>query len=183
MSYSAADWLPSLQPTGDDRTVYAVHQYASVEYTHQEPDEPMNAYPGVFDTDWDGVDDQFNSAWLNGLLSTVDGFVAAHNVPVAVNEFGVTRWVPGAAEFMRDQMGLLEDRGMNHALWLWEVSWPPYSEEVDAFNFRHGPSPAEHSDVDSSDLMDVIVEYWSRNSVRPSSGASTGRIHLPIIVR
>ena len=183
MSYSAVRWLPYLQPTTDGRTVYAVHQYAPVQYTHQEPGDLMHTYPGVFDTDWDGLDDQFNRAWLDSLLSAVDGFLTAHDVPVAVNEYGVVRWVPGAAEFMRDEMGLFEDRGMNYALWLWEVSWPPYSEEVNAFNFRHGPDPRHHSDVESSDLMDVIVEYWGRNRVRPSSGSRAGRIHMPIILR
>jgi hypothetical protein len=39
-------------------------------------------------------------------------------VPVSVNEFGVMRWVPNAADFMRDEMELFEQRGMNHALWV-----------------------------------------------------------------
>jgi hypothetical protein len=166
MSYSAVEWLPYLQPTGDGRTVYTVHQYEPFIYTHQEP--PLtNTYPGIFDTDWDGNDDQFNRAWLDTLLSTVDDFVATHGVPVAVNEFGVMRWEPGADKFMDDQMDLLEQRGMNHALWLWEVSWEAYAHEVDAFNFRHGPNPNHHADVASSDLMDVIFTYWGRNTIHP----------------
>lgn len=46
----------------------------------------------------------------------MDTFKAMHNVPVVVNEFGVVRWVPGAADFMDDQMDLFEQRGVNHAL-------------------------------------------------------------------
>ena len=167
MAYSAVEWLPYLQPTGDQRTVYTVHQYAPHAYTHQAP--PLTkTYPGVFDIDWDGDDEVFNRAWLDHLLSTVDTFTAEHGVPVAVNEFGVVRWEPGAAEFMDDQMGLFEQRGMNYALWLWETSWTPYAEAVDAFNFRHGPDPKHHADVTRSDLMDVIVKYWGRNAIRPS---------------
>jgi hypothetical protein len=167
MGYSAVEWLPYLQPTGDPRTVYIVHQYAPHVYTHQAP-PAANTYPGEFDTDWDGEDDQFDKGWLENLLSTVDDFASTHGVPVAVNEFGVVRWVPGAAGFMDDQMDLFEQRGLNHALWLWETSWEPYAEEVDAFNFRHGPDPDNRTDVPSSDLMDVIAGYWGHNTVRPS---------------
>ena len=169
LSYSAVEWLPYLEPTGDPRTVYTAHQYAPFVYTHQESDEIEYTYPGEFDTDWDGIDDDFDQAWIDDLLTTMDTFAATHNVPVAVNEFGVVRWVPGAAEFMDDQMDLFEQRGMNYALWLWEVSWRPYAREVDAFNFRHGPNPGRHRDVVSSDLMDVISEHWGRNTARPST--------------
>jgi len=174
MGYSGVEWLPYLQPTGDPHTVYMVHQYAPVAYTHQEP-PPANTYPGVFDTDWDGDDDQFDRTWLENLLATVDAFTATHGVPVAVNEFGVMRWDPGADAFMDDQMDLFEQRGMNHALWVWETSWELYAEEVDAFNFRHGPEPNNHSDVASSDLMDVIVKYWERNTIRSLTAAMESR--------
>jgi hypothetical protein len=70
---------------------------------------------------------------------------------------------------MDDQMELFEQKGVNYALWLWETSWEEYAQEVDAFNFRHGPEPDNHTDVLSSDLMEVISKYWGFNTVRPSS--------------
>ena len=100
----------------------------------------------------------------------MDACAAEHDVPVAVNEFGLIRWEPGAAQFMGDIMDLFEQRGMNHALWEWASSWEPFAWN-DAFNFRHGPDPENQADVDSSDLMDVIAEYWGRNTVRPSNTA------------
>jgi hypothetical protein len=69
---------------------------------------------------------------------------------------------------MEDQIAFLEQIGLNHALWAWEPAWGPWAEEVDAFNFRHGPDPKNHSDI-SSELMDVIVSWWGRNAVRPST--------------
>jgi hypothetical protein len=63
---------------------------------------------------------------------------------------------------------------VNYALWVWETSWPPIQEEIDAFNFRHGPDPNNHADVESSDLMNVIVQYWERNTIRPSNTPFTG---------
>ncbi len=177
MGYSAIEWLPYLQPTGDPRTVYVAHQYAPYQYTHQWWEDLAFAYPGALDTDWDGTQDVFDKAWLDDLLATMDSFAVTHGVPVAVNEFGVIRWVPAAAEFMDDQMGLFEQRGMNYVLWSWESSWPPIQDEIDAFNFRHGPDPDTHADVESSPLQDVITRYWGRNIVRPSNavpGGATG---------
>ena len=92
-----------------------------------------------------------------------------------MNEFGVVRWVPGGAPFMDAEMDLFEQRGMNCALWSWDPAWKPWTEEVDAFNFRHGPDPDHHADVASSDLMDVIVKYWGRNTIRPLNGVSGSR--------
>ena len=34
----------------------------------------------------------------------------------------------------------------------------------------NGPDPDNHTDVGSSRLMDVIVEYWGRNTVHSSGG-------------
>jgi hypothetical protein len=145
-----------------------VHQYEPQEqYTHQEP-PGENTYPGEFDLNWDNNPDLFNRDWLDGYLSAIDAFKAEHGVPVAVNEFGVQRWVPGGAAFMDDQIDLFEQRGMNYALWAWSPAWKPQVEN-DAFNFLHGPDPNYHADVESSDLIDVIVKYWGRNTVRPSN--------------
>jgi len=181
MGWGSVRWLPFLEPVDDPRTVYMVHQYEPQEqYTHQ-PYPVSNSYPGSFDLDWDGVPDVFDRAWLDGYLSIIDGFKARYGVPVAVNEFGVQRWVPGGAAFMDDQMDLFEQRGMNHALWAWDPAWEPFAEN-DSFNFRHGPDPANHADVASNDLMDVIVKYWGRNTLRPSNAiegttSTTGEDH------
>lgn len=165
MGWSNARWLPYLEPTGDARTVYTIHQYAPHEYTHQEPPAP-NAYPGAFDLDWDGAPDPFDRAWLDGYLGVIDDFKAQHGAPVAVNEFGVARWVPGAAVFMDDQMSLFEARGVNYALWVFNTSWPPHQGN-DEFDFQHGPDPDHHANVETSDLIDVIRAHWSRNTARP----------------
>ncbi|UCE20298.1 MAG: putative Ig domain-containing protein, partial [Gemmatimonadota bacterium] len=120
------------------------------------------------DVDWDGQDEQFNLTWLEELLTIIDTYKSTHNVPVSVNEFGLMRWIPDGDDFMDDEMDLFEQRGMNHALWVWDPSWEPWTEEVNAFNIRFGPNPSNTTDVESSDLLDVIIQYWDRNTVRPS---------------
>jgi uncharacterized lipoprotein YddW (UPF0748 family) len=165
--YSSLDWLPYMEPTGDPRTVYTVHQYEPFKYTHQDAGVQECTYPGTCDVDWDDEPEPFDRAWLEGRLSIIDTYTSTYGVPVAVNEFGAVRWTPNVHTFMDDQMDLFEQRGMNYALWVWDPSWEPWTQEVDAFNFRHGPDPNNHTDVESSDLMDVIIEHWGRNTVRP----------------
>jgi hypothetical protein len=166
LGYSAVDWLPYLQPTGDPRTVYVVHQYMPIAYTHQSPQAPRS-YPGRYDLDWDGVEDTFDRAWMDAWLSPVDAYAASHGVPVAVNEFGGTRWNPDLAQFMDDQMSLFEERGLNYAFWEWPSSWRPFVSDVNSFNFLFGPDPNNNQVVESSALIEVIAKYWQRNTVRP----------------
>ncbi len=167
--YSGADWLPWVKVENLPRVVYTVHQYEPNVYTHQEPSDTGYTYPGVFDTDWDSIDDQFNQAWLTSRMGTIDLFIAAHQVPLAVNEFGVVRYAPGAAEFMDDQISLFEQRGINYAYWAWNPSWESYAEEVDAMDIMHGPNPTNHENVTSSDLITVMKTAWTRNTIRPST--------------
>jgi len=169
MGNSSVEWLPFVQPTGDRRTVYLAHQYTPHPYTHQDPDESGElrlTYPGEFDVDHDGQIKSFNRFWMAKLLRTVDQFAAQHDTPMAINEFGVKRWQPGAAAFMRYQMGLFEQRGWNYAIWAWASSWQE-GLAYDAFNFTFGPDPDNHERTDS-ELLDVITGYWSRNKLRPS---------------
>ena len=167
MGWSAVNWVPYLQVLDDPRIVYVVHQYEPQDaYTHQE--KARNGYPGRFDVDDDGRKEDFNQAWLDDFLSPIDDFMADNNAPVAVDEFGVVRWVPGGAQFMDDQIGLFEARGLNYALWEWAPSYAPFADEVHDFNFRLGPDPANRESVEN-DLQDVILRYWSKNVLRPSN--------------
>jgi hypothetical protein len=164
--YSGIGWLPYLKVVRDKRVVYTIHQYLPTQYTHQGTSIRCS-YPGRCDVDWDGEKEQLDIVWLEDLLSPIDEFISKYNVPVAVNEFGATRWVPGAAEFMDDEMGLFEEKGMNHALWEWQV-WEPFSAKVSYFNFLLGPDPQNTTEVPNA-LKDVITEYWGYNTVRPST--------------
>lgn len=174
--YSGIEWLPYLRVVSDKRVVYMIHQYLPTQYTHQQPNAIKCSYPGRCDTDWDGQKEQFDRGWLENLLSILDTFTAKYRVPVAVNEFGAVRWVPGAAEFMDDEMGLFEEKGMNHALWEWQV-WEPFSQKVSYFNFLFGPDPDNTTEVPNA-LKDIITKYWRRNTLRPSTFYSSSTTYL-----
>ena len=169
MGWSSIRWLPYLEPTDDSRTVYLVHQYEPQEqYTHQEYHSSLNGYPGVFDLDWDGNPDPFNQDWLEDYFTIIDQFQDKWDVPISVNEFGVVRWVPDGAEFINDQLSLFEKQGLNHAIWMWDPAWEPWTEEVNAMNYRFGLDPETQADVVPNPLMDVLQKYWSQNTIRPS---------------
>lgn len=166
MSYSAVSWLPYLKKSSASRIVYAVHHYEPyAQYTHQSPDG-TNSYPGTYDVDYDDVADTFDKNWLDSLFAIADGFVSQGEA-VAVNEFGVIRWVPDAAAYMKDVFDLFEQRGWNHALWQW---YPEHLViEWDDFNFMNGSDSTNHVRVTSSELIETIQNNWSKNTARPSS--------------
>jgi len=167
MGYSAIDWLPYIIPASDPRMIYTVHQYNPEIYIYQDPGGQYS-YPGNFDADWDGKTEMVNKNWLDLLLGTIDSYKSRHNVPVACNEYGIIRWISGAAQFMDDQMDLFEQKRLNYALWVWEPSWKAWTDEVTAFNFRFGPDPNNSKDVPNP-LLDVIKKYWQKNALRPSN--------------
>ncbi|HEY3244849.1 MAG TPA: cellulase family glycosylhydrolase [Phycisphaerae bacterium] len=164
--FSAVNWLPSLQPTADARTVYAVHPYEPGNYTTQDPQNLTLRYPDMFDADGDGTIDQVDRAWLQNELAPIETFARATGMPVAANEFGAQRWEPGAANYVSDEMDIFEQLGINYAVWLWMAAHPPAAED-DAFNLRHGPDPNNHAEV-TSELLDGINSHWQRNTARPS---------------
>jgi hypothetical protein len=165
MNYSSLYWLPHLVPVTADGIIYTVHQYAPYAYTHQAP-KGKHAYPGHFDLDWDDRPDRFDKPWLKHLLAKSDEFTG----PLAVNEFGVIRWVPGAAAFMRDSMDLFEQRGWNHALWQWyPARFPGGADYPGEFNFMYGTKARNTSEVKPNKLLDAIRTNWTRNRTRPSN--------------
>lgn len=165
MGWSSIDWLPYLQPIDDSRIVYTVHQYEPhAQYTHQDPGG-KHQYPGRFDLDEDGKPDQFDRTWLAQRLQAIEAFRRTYDVPVAVTEYGLKRWVPGAGAFMADQMALFEDLGVCHSLWAFYPDWPPIVD-IDDFDFLHGPDPENHCATEST-LLTAILEAWSQNPPRP----------------
>lgn len=167
--YSSINWLPFLKPVNDLYIVYVVHQYSPYEqYTHQDP-WGNNSYPDTFDTNNDRKEETFDRNWLINLLLPVSNYFLENNSPIAVDEFGICRWVPGAAEYMYDLMGLFEENSWNYAIWEWATSYRPFEEEVHDFNFRFGSDPKLRFSIENSPLMDVIMYYWSMNIIRPSN--------------
>lgn len=167
MGWGSVPWLPALKPVNAERIVYAVHQYGPFQYTHQKPTDRCS-YPGMYDVTWDNVPDRFDKAWLYQYLAPILEYRTKTNAPLAVNEFGVVRWAPGAARFLRDEIAFFESAGLNHALWVWEPEYKPWYAWNDfAMFYPFGPDPDNMVWVDN-EMMRVIAASWKRNELRPS---------------
>jgi len=169
--YGAVDWLPLLEPVPVERLVIAAHQYAPYIYTNQSPYDSTLAYPGFFDTDWDDETDSFDSDWFDTMLLPMDSFKEEYGLPMAVNEYGAQRWTPGAAQFLDAEISEFEERGLNHAVWLWEVSYEEYAREVTEFQIRLGPDPDAVDEITTSEILGVLQKYWANNTIRPSNAS------------
>ncbi|MBN2134825.1 MAG: cellulase family glycosylhydrolase [Acidobacteria bacterium] len=168
--YSSIEWLPYLIPNAQEKVVYTAHQYEPFVYTHQDYSKNMKSYPGTWDADWDGRADTVNNTWMGEFLGAISDFSDSHSsIPMAVNEFGVHRFVPGAAQFMDDQINKFEEFGINYAHWMWSSSWLPYASEIDEFDMMHGTDPNNHTNVTTSALIEVIKKYWAKNTDKPSN--------------
>jgi hypothetical protein len=166
--YSSVEWLPYLQPVEDPHIVYTIHQYSPHVYTHQEPPQLTRAYPGTFDTNYDNSVETFDHAWLENLLGIATEFQSAQHVVLAVNEYGLERWEPGGADYVRDEITLFDQYGWNYAIWQWHASWPLLAEGDNSFNFLFGQDPANLTEVPNS-LLDALTTAWARNTTRPSN--------------
>ena len=170
MGWSSIRWLPSLEPISDPRTVYIVHQYEPQnQYTHQEEFNPSHSYPDEFDLDWDRIPDSFNRDWLESYFQIITEFRNGQDLAMSVNEYGIVRWIPGGSNFLDDQLALFEDLGLNHAIWMWDPAWEPWTDEVNSMNYRFGTNPRNNSEDLPNPIMDILIKYWSRNIHRPSN--------------
>ncbi len=168
MGYSSLDWLPETRVIDAERVVYTFHQYEPFVYTHQGEGEVVNSYPDFFDADWDDEPEDVNQKWLEDYFYLIGDFQMRFDKPVAANECGVIRWEPGAADFMRDQWGLFEQRGINYAVWMWYPIWEPMAEGDHDFNFHFGENPDNRQNI-QNDLQNVYKEFWAKNTIFPSN--------------
>ena len=168
MAYSSAAWLPYLEPTGDPRTVYVVHQYAPFAYTHQEPGSTAFTFPGQVDENGDGQPEPFDISWLLALFDQINLFRIRTGAPVAVSEYGIVRWAADGPAFLVQQQNLMEQYGLNYAIWSWSSSWG-LTQGYDGFIYRFGPDPENHQVMPDNELTVALRVVWLQNEKRPST--------------
>jgi hypothetical protein len=134
--WSAATSLPCVLNSTESKVVYTVHQYNPWNYAQQK----------------NGANIPY-SGGLEDIYKCIYGFKVKRNAAVAVNEFGAKRWTPGIDRFLEEQFDYIERVGANHALWLWETSFPL---NYDQFNFRRG----------TQELISAIKKNWKNNTIK-----------------
>jgi hypothetical protein len=168
MDYASLHWLPHFPPTGDPKTVYTIHHYEPYKFTHQDANDGF-AYPGGFKND-EGYSEFVDQAWILAVLSKAADYGSGHHVPIAVTEWGVSRWAPGADRYIADMGAILDKLGMSHAVWLWEAASND-DHDYDKFNYRYGKNPRKHHEVvgEKDAVRDALATVWGKiPPVRPS---------------
>lgn len=174
INWASAEWFSVLEPVDLDRIVYSLHAYDPDAYTMQPAGEDSIRYP---DEVRDGGETIiFNRTWLEGVFQPVREFEGTHEVPIFVGEFGAMRWVPNAADFIRDQTSLFEQYGWNYSYYVWRGDEPSF----DGYNMELGPDPDEHAPDLDNDLLAVQLERWSDNVHFPGGGLAVEASDLPV---
>lgn len=143
--------------------VYSPHSYLPHQYTHQGIKdikgtdlaqafkEVSKPWPG----NYSGV--LWNKEQLRASLEPVIQFAKVNGVRIYVGEFGVVRWAPGAADYLRDSMEIFEELGWDwtcHAFRESSIWSPEYGDEY---------KPGAPISSTPTARARVIREFLSRN--------------------
>jgi hypothetical protein len=155
--YGAVSYLPWLTPTGDDRSVYTAHFYEPYGYTHQGAAGAL-PYPGPLPVQ--GRTEPVDAGWVADALAPVGEYGRRHGVPVAVTEFGVQRYLPGAATYLTDVLAALDRLGVSRAVW----EWVPEARRSmwNDFDVLGGPNPYQRAVVPNA-LQSALAADYARS--------------------
>jgi aryl-phospho-beta-D-glucosidase BglC (GH1 family) len=142
---SLATWGPLFEPEAEPakKIAYTVHQYDPYAYTHNDPKSGTTAFDPSY-------------AALKEALRQIQVFRERWGVPLAVNEFGVKFRQPRSAAFLHEELKLLEQHGLNHAVWIWELAEGSCADGEFGVN-----------DPAATSRLAVLKDNWRSNGVHP----------------
>jgi glycosyltransferase involved in cell wall biosynthesis len=145
-----------LSPHSDRRIVYSFHMYAPRAFTHRRANRGRFSYPGVApfwpNSPW-SEKRYWEKAALKELLSDVRDWQRRHqirNENIFVGEFGVSRDVRGASEYLSDLIDIFREFG-----WSWTV-FAFRDEEWDAMNYELGTDVRNMLIPEGNKLFDLL---------------------------
>jgi hypothetical protein len=146
---------------GEPRIMYSFHFYAPHNYTHQgirgKPRE--GTYPGMLQMFPTSPVIRWDAKHFRKYVAGVVAFKERYGVRMFVGEFGVVRWAPGAATWVKDAIGLFEDVHFDwafHSYAGWN-GWNP--------TFAPGaPADGKTDGGYESEPLKVLEKNWARNA-------------------
>lgn len=150
--WGGPDALADFEPLPFDKIVYSFHMYVPHEFTHQNVSnqvEPIT-YPGLINgKKWD-------KEALRKVLQPVIDWQRDYNVHIYVGEFSAIRWAPGAADYLRDVIDLLEENKWDWAYHAFR-EWPGWSVEHigDKDHTQLSPEP--------TDRQQLLMDWFKKN--------------------
>lgn len=155
-----------LKPIDRDRIMYSVHMYKPTQLIASS--NTTLPYPGGIMTSGAFLDDAFvgfssyavDKNMLRRFLEPARRFQLAYKVPIYLGEFSIPRWVPGAAEYLRDVSDIADEYG-----WAWTYH---AFREANAWDVEYATLPANQSEgvpaVGITDRGAVLLAKFALNS-------------------
>ena len=155
-----------LKPIDRDRIMYSVHMYKPTQLIASS--NTTLPYPGGIMTSGAFLDDAFvgfssyavDKNMLRRFLEPARRFQLAYKVPIYLGEFSIPRWVPGAAEYLRDVSDIAEEYG-----WVWTYH---AFREANAWDVEYEALPANQGGgapaVGITDRGQVLRDKFALNS-------------------
>jgi len=139
-AHAARAGMRYLRPVEDERVLYSFHFYEPWLYTTRRVNRDRYRYPERMPVGWHAGVEPWPRDRIAERMQVVADWAAEHDVPatrIFVGEFGVSRSVTGAAEYLADVIDAAEARTWHWAFYSWrEDTW----SEMD---YEGGP-PAVH---------------------------------------
>lgn len=152
--------VPFITPFDDPRVVYSFHFYAPSLYTFRHENHGQFSYPGRVPK-WKR--DPWTDAWPvwneHKIREVIEPVVkwqkenSIHPSMIFVGEFGVTREVPGALQYLLDVMNIWEENGWSWCLFSFR------DNEWDAMDYELGESKINQIDRKPSEMMKTIATH------------------------
>jgi len=156
IEWSNASGFNSLEPTGDDNTIYTFHMYQPHKFTHQGVNSGSQTginYPGTIDNR------KYDKEALRNLMKPAIEFQKKYNLPrLYVGEFSAILWAPGksAYNYLRDLLEIFESEG-------WDWAYHAY-REWQGWSLEHEGVDRDHIHrVDSTDRLELFKSYFEKN--------------------
>jgi len=150
--WDSAAGYKDLEPVDVPKVIYQVHMYVPGEFTHQGVNGPWKpvTYPGTI------RGQNWNKEQIRKTLQPVRDFQLAYNVHIYAGEFSAARWAPGAADYLKDTIGIFEEYG-------WDWTYHAY-REWDGWSVEHGSDPNDHQPArEPTDRKKLLLEWFGKN--------------------
>ncbi len=138
--------------------IYTFNFYEPPQYVktdQQTQDGVYEPYPGTFIEKKTGAKFYVDKNYLAGLIKYGADFSAKYNVPLFVNQIGVTMITPGSEQYTTDALSLLTQNGIGFTWWL-------YRQPDDKHSLHEGSRAALwEKKADKQDKTGTST--WSRN--------------------
>ena len=86
-----------------------------------------------------------------------------------MGEFGVARWAPQAARYLRRRVNSLERAGAGWAIFRWDSGWRVYEDRENMFNPVYGADPDAVTPPGDAPMLTALQDLWRRNRMHPQS--------------